>query len=428
MSSSDTPIKPFSFCSGKVGDLGKGQVLPEGPINTFVTLLRDGKIQLEKQPTPSSPTEFLSSDTWFQWLKTSISATSLSAITTTDAKNIKGFELKLKPSSSSKTTLHFTTDAFPSALGLTLPPNGAASGLLGNGEILILGLDLKNSPDLKMTLPEVFDFAGLHDLANGLSFLREPGLQISCELKSAAEGSQSHRNAIWFEPRNSYKTVIRLQFTVPLNEIREFFTQRLLMKAKDSPKDAEGLPGITAAYVVVKKTLREMGWQSDRSRFSMEVDVKLVAKLKIHLTGSAFIDFSVALTFNPSSFNFDLVPGPDNFNNVLQWLATTAGIVDFNTQLAAMKSALGIKTIDFTRISLTFATGQFTPIYLRLELKVVHQEAIFLFSYTWSKGGGGKLKAELRSSEYISQMDSVKKKPDRSPPPPRIRDVCTRRG
>lgn len=415
-----SPSKPFSFYSVEVGRSAEKQALPEGLVKKFVTLLRDGKIQLEKRPTPSSSTQFLGSDTWFQWLKTSIGVTSLSAITTPDAKNIKGFGLELKPSNSSDTVLHFTTDAFPSALGLTLPSsNGAPYGLPGNGETLIFGLD-PSSSGVGMTLPEVFDFAGLHDLAKVLPFLNEIKLQLD---------GPTHRNAIWFEPKNSYKTVIRLQFVVPIHEIHKFFTERLLNQTKGPQKKVKGTPPhtleLTAAHVVVKKTLREMGWQPDRSRFSMEVNVTLVAKCTIKLP-KASIDFSVALTFYPRAFGFDLVPlGTNAFDNVLTWLATMVGLDDFHAGLETVKSALGIETFDITRISLTFA--QLKPIYLRLELKVVHQQAVFLFSYTWGKGGGGKLKAELWPSEYPPPLLNMWGKLTDDPLPLRIPNVCTRR-
>lgn len=389
------PVELISFYSDKTPFEGT-QVLPDGHGKEFVALLRDSKIQHQ-----SLSVEFLKIHSWFQWLQNSIGAASLSV---TDTGGVLGFELGLKPSTTTATSpiFRFTSAGFSTALGV--PPSsyipGDVSGLSSNGETLIFGLDpLPGSPELEMTLPEVFAFAGLHGLVNVLPLLDDIKLPLDRQLNPATTLGNTpvhaSRNAIWFEPKNSYKTVIRLQFTVPLDKIHEFFTKHL--------KGAEGTShtlGITAAYVVVKKTLREMRWQADRSRFSMEMNVTLVAKFKIRLTTNASIDFSAALTFNHSSFNFDLVPqGTETFKKVLIWLATIAEIKDFEPQLETVTDALGIKGFDITRISLTFATHPPKLLYLRLELRVVHQDAVFLFSYTWSRGGG-KLKAELWPSEY----------------------------
>lgn len=406
------PVELVSFSPGKIIPSEKAQVLPEGHVKQFVALLRDGKIQNVDRSAQSSSVsvEFLKINTWFEWLQTCINAASLSI--TTDGEGVLGFVLGLNPSTAATSTTSpifcFTSAGVSAALGLapsfSSSGPGAASGLPGNGETLIFGLDpLSSSPNLEMTLPEVFAFAGLHELAMVLPFLKDEKLQLARELKSAT--NESHRNAIWFEPKNSYKTVIRLQFTVPLDKIHTFFTERLLMEDEGLPKNAgdasNKLGPIDAAYIVVKKTMRELGWQPDRKRFSKQVNLALVAKCKIQLKTGASIGFSVALTFNPSSFDFDLVPGPGSFNNVLIWLAAIAKIDDFESQLDTVKNSLGIEGFEITRILLTFATGHFKPIYIRLELKVVHQNATLLFSWSWSEGVGGKVRAELWPSEYL---------------------------
>lgn len=410
-------VEPGCFQPGEVGRERDGSVLPEARITKLVTLLRGGKIQLEKKlqleiqpdkpPAPSLPAKFDSSDEWLIWLQTSIYAVSLFATFTADAENIQGFKLELHPFGSSK-PLNFTTDAFPAALGLILSSDGTVSGLPTptpsdaltylptNGETLILGLALESlGQDVKLS--DVVEFAGLDHLAKGLSFLDTIDLTLDNQFQSAADGSQSHRNAIWFEHGDSYKTVIRLQFTVPLGKISTFFTKYLLMKNKTGSASNKFGP-FDAAYLVVKKTMREMRWQSDRKRFSMEVSVALAAKCTIQLEADASIHFSVALTFNPGSVDFDLVPGPESLDNVVNWLADTAGIKKFNTQKKTMMDALGIASINLNRISLTFATDKPRLIFLRLELGAELKGVMLLFSYTWS-GGGGKLRVELSPSE-----------------------------
>lgn len=410
------PVELVSFSPGKIIPSGNAQILPEGHVKKFVTLLKSAQVLHQEQPVPLSD-EFLKIDTWFQWLHSTIGAASLSI--TTNAGGVLGFDLGLQPSTATTCPIfRFTSAGFGAALGLAPSSDdpGAASGLPGNGDTLILGLDPPSgSPNLEMTLPEVFDFAGLHEIANVLPFLDQIKLQLDVQLAPATTlpntPVHASRNAIWFEPKRSYKTVARLQFVVPIEKIHDFFTERLLNKTKDPSKDIKDPPNtleLTAGYVVVMKTLRAMGWQPDRNRFSSEASVILAVECKINLT-NASIDFSVALTFHPSgSFDIDLVPlRTDAFANVLIWLGDLIKI-DLRGWLQNMKDKLGMGLPELTGISLGFASGQFTPIYLRLKLRVIHQQAVFMFSYTWSKGGGAKLVAELSSSEYYSQRHSQK--------------------
>lgn len=427
-------VTVVSFSPGKIIPTGNAQILPEGHVKKFVALLKSAQVPHQEQPVPLSD-EFLKIDTWFQWLQSTIGATSLSI--TTDAGGVLGFELGLKPSTLTTTSpiFRFTSAGFGAALGLapsSFDP-GAASGLPGNGDTLIFGLDPPSgSPNLEMTLPEVFDFAGLHVLANVVPFLSEIKLQLDGQLTPATTlpntpatvlpntpattlpntPVHASRNAIWFEPKRSYKTVARLQFAVPIDEIHDFFTERLLNKTKEDPsKDTKDPPNtleLTAGYVVVVKTLWAMGWQPDRNKFSSEASVTLVVECKINLT-NASIDFSVALTIHPSgSFDFDLVPlRTDAFANVLIWLGNLIDI-DLQEWMQNMKDNLGMGLPELTGISLGFASGQFTPVYFRLKLRVIHQQAVFMFSYSWSKGGGGRLVAELSTGEYYSQRHSRK--------------------
>lgn len=364
-------------------DFGDPSLSLPDPVRTFVNLLRDGPTDSNgRTPTVLSAANFPQLDKWFKWLQTCANVTSLSFIT--NAKIIQGFQLKLTPSQNSSTSLHFTSTKFTSAL--VSPSKDDAFSLPGDGKNLILGLDTTSAPS--MTLSEVMSFAGVSIHNHFLVRIWPADQNPLNNIKLKLDLRPGHRNAIWFEPKNSSKTVVRLQFILPVDEINSFFNKYL-----------SGFK-IPNAYLVVKKTLGDMRLNPDDNRYCIQSAVTLVAEVKL-----GPIEFSIAATFHSGSFDIDLVPksqASDTFGKACDWLASTCAdeFKYFAPVLDTLKKILEVTKFEMPRISMTFSTGDAKPVYLRLDFKMTHWDVDFLFSYRWHKGVGGKLKAELWPSEY----------------------------
>lgn len=358
-------------------DFGNELLSLSDPVQKFVNLLRDGP--KGQTPTVLSEPNLSKLKNWFKWLQTCANVTSLSPLT--DAGKIQGFKLELTPS---QTKLHFTTIKFTFALDShALRSTDDPFGLPGDAKTLILGLDPTSTPS--MTLAEVMSFAGLPINNHSLLRIWQADQNPLNNIKLNLDLDAGHRNAIWFEPKNSSKTVVRLQFTLPVGTINDFFNKYL--SGFNVPK----------AHLIVKKTLGDMRLHPDDNRYCIQSAVTLVADVKL-----GPIEFSIAVTFHSGSFDIDLVPMSDTFDKACDWLTSTCTdeFQFFKPVLDTVKKILEITKFEMPRISLTFSTGSFKPVYLRLDFKMTHWHVDFLFSYRWHKGVGGKLKAELWPSEY----------------------------
>lgn len=101
------------------------------------------------------------------------------------------------------------TDFLVRVFGLGVSP-GPPLGLLEPAtDILAFGLDPTQESPPKVDLPDVLEYAGLHEIAN--SHIVKPLAGIKLTLTPKA--SNGARNATRFDPTDGCKAVIRLQFT-----------------------------------------------------------------------------------------------------------------------------------------------------------------------------------------------------------------------
>lgn len=351
-------------------DADNNTTLPVGDMNDFVSLLYYGVLSLEEKPTEDLPAKFLKTDEWFCWLMDAINVTSLAAIVDT-LGNLTGFKLSMTPPAKSTSSIDmlFTTGKSTTEI----------SGLLGEVDMMIFGLEHSQTP-VTMTLPEAVAYVGLPKLAAAATVGKLGDMTLTLH-----EGG---RNAIWFDPGNLYKTVVRLQFQPDLVKANEFFTEFLTdFKVND------------AAVIVKRSSLRLTG-PTGVSVVS-DAEVILTTNCTVAMTGKTSVNFGTALTFHQSSMKLQLsTTTKDVFTDMMVWLARLADLPDF----ASWLKDVGLPQLR--RISMTIELEGTKPkvihfnIDMEVKMKFGGESAVSLVTYSWVKGGGiGALKGVLWCSE-----------------------------
>lgn len=361
----------YFYCSGvKRDDLSDNATIPASDMDDFVTLLRYGVLSLEKKPTEDVPAKFLETDEWFSWLMDAINATSLSA-TVNKLGNLTGFKLSMTPpaKSTSSTDMLFTTGKSTTEI----------SGPLGEVDMMVFGLEHSETP-VTMTLAEAVAYVGLPRLAAATTVGKLGDMTLTLH-----EGG---RNAIWFDPRNLYKTVVRLQFQPDLVKANKFFTEFLTdFKVND------------AAVIAKTSSLRVTG-PTGVSVVS-DAAVILSANCTVAMTGRTPVNFGTVLTFHQNSMKLELsTTTKDVFTDMMVWLARLAHLPD----IAGWLKDVGLPQLR--RTSMTIELDGIVPrvVHFNIEMEVKMEfggeSAVSLVTYSWVKGSGiGALKGELWCSE-----------------------------
>ncbi|KAL7276584.1 hypothetical protein RUND412_000426 [Rhizina undulata] len=376
------------------------RILSVGNLDDFVTLLHRGVVGLESQPTAESPAKLLGTDEWLCWFTDCIDATTLSAIGDQNG-NMNGFNLAMtSPVKSVHPSLlptapdiRFGTSFIDYAFGLQTNLNGIpAPGLLGEVDILVFGLD-PTSSTLKMSLPQVFAYVGLTKLAQTPLIKLLGDFDVTLDPKDSEGG----RNAVWFDPTNNYKTVVRFQFAVPPESLSSI--SNFLSILKDF--------NVTGANVIAKKTAT---WIPGPTGVSIMNDAEVIMAVKCKVTVQSNIhEFEAALTFQETLLKLDLTTqSPGTFQDIIIWLGTLVGIssFDFTDWLKSAGSSF-MKDLQLRRISLAITLGEdqkptISNFNLDMEIKLNFggagddKSVLYLLTYSWVKGQKiGSLKGSL---------------------------------
>lgn len=392
----------YFYCSQIQATGTNVRILSAGDMDDFVTSLRHGVVCLQAQPAVNAPAQFLDSDEWLCWFTDCVKATSLSA-TGDENGNMSGFNLNMTspistmqslPGDPATDILFGTSNVefafFPStgAPGLLDPPGGSIPepipGLLGDVDILILGLD-PASPVLTMKLSELFAYVGLSTLAE-LTSLSDTVLVLD------PKESKGNRNAIWFNPSKLYSTVVRLQFELEdLTTIRDYCSFLADFT-------------ITGASVIGKKT----------STWTMGPEgVSITSLAEVILTMSCTVKtvgLQATLTFEPDVVTMELTTvSLGALGVILSWLQDLVGVKEFDFTTWLANAGQSLDAPQFRRVSLVLTTGAKPAVKsfnMDMEIKLNfgsgggNNPALFLFTYSWSKGQTfGELRAALWCSK-----------------------------
>lgn len=403
----------YFYCSQIQATGTNVRILSAGDMDDFVTLLRHGVVCLKAQPAVGSPSEFLDSDEWLCWFIDCIKATSLSA-TGDENGNMDGFSLTMTPPANSTqrpqadaekdilfntSSVIFAFDPISDMPGFLDPPGGSTNdpipGLLGPVDTVVFGLD-PTSPVLTMALRDLFTYVGLPMLADSTP-LGDTVLTLD------PAKSKGHRNAVWFDPRTRYRTVVRLQFEIQgldsLKGYLSFLTDFVIVDAS----------------VIGKKT---------SSWIMGPTGVSITSIAEVTLTMNCTVnkvEFQAAITCQPDLVTLELTTLSLNaLGGILSWLTTLVGVTewDFTSWLGTAGSAFN--TPQFRRISLALTTGAKPAVeHFSMDMEIAlnfggggNEPALFLFTYNWKKGQKfGALKAALwcsKSTETLSGLLQLK--------------------
>lgn len=366
----------YFYCS-QLDEKGEGvHVLSAGVLDDFVTLLHRGVVALEAEPAKPS-TAFLGTDEWWCWFKDCISATSLSVIGD-ETSNIEGFRVAMPSPTESASDILFSTEYIDYAFDLQSNLNGVPKpGLLGDVDILVFGLD-PTLPAVNMAFPDVFEYAGLTEFAESfwMALLRE--INVTLEPKA----SQGRRNAIWFDPTNSYKTVVRLQFTLPASDLSKF---------NDVFSFLNGFK-VNSTDMIVKKTST---WTMSTTGVGIISDGEVIMTAECDING---VTFEAALTFQKTLLKFDFSTKDGGaLEAIIGWLAKLVGLEDMGFQDWLKKAGSSLGTPQLRRISLTIKpddNGQHTVTDFGIDMEIGLdfgkgkdvEAVVFLLTYSWAKG------------------------------------------
>lgn len=302
-----TPTTGYWFASTKVQPGESIRVLAAGPLNDFVTILHNYMFGVTSEPDPSSTTAFIAEDEWYSWLSDAVSATSFE-MKSDATSNPEGFVLHLNwpGGEADQTSLRFDTDFVAAAF--TIPPESTpAIGLLGDTNVMVLGLDNAQKVTISSDLTAVLEYAGLKELT-GSPLTKALGPFV--KLSMSSDKSTGARNAVWFEPGQAYRTTVRLQWDFDdLSTVNEFF---------DFIKS-----GITlrSAHVI---TRRISSWQMS-SEGGFKVVTAGEATVAVKLDVGDKLQFIGSLTFGEDKVTVTLTALNNVFKELVDWLAAEVG-------------------------------------------------------------------------------------------------------
>ena len=292
--------------------------LPAGLLNDFVTVLDTGSIALDAAPSspsgqPQVPANFSNNDVWNQWFTGALGAKTMQAYGTTTS--LTGFSFSITLSGQD---LEFLTDDVNLAFGLNSGINGIPQpGIVDTDNMIMFGLNPQSPKITNLSIKDAFAFAKL-DVPTVL------GLLDSITLTVDPSTTLGKRNAVWFIPEQTFKTLVRLTWDVtdlsPINSFFSFLT---------------GF-SITSAYAIAVQTSNRVIGASGAKAVT-EGAVTIVADAQIVPKSNNNINFTMAVEVQPD--RLDLIWQIDSnskggLTDIISWLASLLSIpLDFDQWL-----------------------------------------------------------------------------------------------
>ncbi|KAM3513554.1 hypothetical protein MY11210_002841 [Beauveria gryllotalpidicola] len=370
--STDSNGEYYIYCSGTATALGSSSatvLAAASVLDQLVSSLHYKQLVFTAKPTTSS-TSFLADDEWNIWFTACFPSASFSATADSDG-NIDAFRLSFDFPTAGDNTLVFSSAAASISHSFgqsaaTLP----APGMLTDPCILVFGLDTANTTAWTQgaSMASLLEYAGLDNAAALV-----PNATATLDMSAG-------RNAIWFTPWSSYKTVLRLVFTAESDALESFLG------------DVNSFTNISCSGVSVvlsaTHTILECGGVSAMRRAT----VTMLASCSIDVSTSDTVSFEMVLEICQNAVGITLVTDASvKLSTILAWLKSVIGLdSDFEidswlqTKLGIQDVSIGLRRI-FVNLD-TESTLSVSSVGVDLEVKWAEssssQPVVFLFNYT----------------------------------------------
>ncbi|KAI1817183.1 hypothetical protein GGS20DRAFT_592644 [Poronia punctata] len=367
-------------------DSGVATALKDGPLNDFVTSLRNGQLVLGGKPNASTDVQLLSSDEWQTWLAGCLgSATTVAARGDSDG-NIVSITVAFTMADADKkdVTLRFTTSKDELAVAFDVDPDTVskhvtAPGLVEEASMMVLALTSASNNTLRTTAADLLEMAG-HDKLAKLDFAKKTKVQLDVTRR------KSKRNGLWILPWQQYRTVARLMFEMTdCDEI-----SRLL-----SIVDIKVTKG-TAIYRS-QGTSRET---SDGTYAIFDRELTFLLECSVAISEPA-LDVTAVAEFHEQDVTVALQSaGGITLSDLLSWFDKLTGIQDNKLKDWLDKEELKGSKVAIRRISLLLNIANSTPslTHFSIDLEVClsfgqrepSNPSVMLFNYSRSVGADEK--------------------------------------
>lgn len=401
------------------GTVGTPVRLNPGATDDFVTSLRSPRLWLKKKPTDGVDCDFDSRDELFTWFASALGASSLRLSQSKD-QPISSFIMVV---GSEQNAQSFSTKQLAHAFALNTPaesnkgakgnppppPTSTPSdlfskempGLLADQNMLVMGLepDSAAAKAPARALREALTDFGLENIAN--SALARP----LAELEVVLDNARGSRNAVWFDPDGSYRTIIRLQY-----------------KSADGSATLDSLKSllsfgpisfdITDVQAVLKKNNTAMiagGKTVVVARPECEISVGGKLNIEVPDTSALSLPMRAVLRITERQVKVDVInDATDMLEGLIDRIAKLASGFDqgskrFSVRIEKVKNLIA-KTPQLRRISLTvdldeqntFKAISAVSAYVELLIRGGTDDGIVVLgTYTWASGQGSKLRGSL---------------------------------
>ncbi|GIK00104.1 hypothetical protein Aspvir_004119 [Aspergillus viridinutans] len=302
----------------------------QASLNNLIDSLNTGVLALSAAPDSAGQalldgTTEAGCDEWFFWLSSAIGATSVKAVrhqSDPSSSPVSSFTI----STIDPWALTFSTEGIALAFHSNDLPVIPPIGFQVDQNTLILGLE-KHDLAAIWTLDRVLDFMGIEN---------QVLLGLSSAFPIVPDFTPGTRNAIWFTPCASYRTVMRLQFKFsdPVTWNSWMTTLHLTNITFSEPK------------LVLKRTVTRFEIPGD---FELYVDSELMVTTTVSVVqNNAASPVDAVLIFDPSFTTLVLQPRSGSLSDIFAWLITALhldaveanAVNDVSNWLAAVSSHL----------------------------------------------------------------------------------------
>ncbi|EGX53135.1 hypothetical protein AOL_s00006g513 [Orbilia oligospora ATCC 24927] len=250
------------------------------PLNEFITTLHKGVLGLASAPKVGSAVPVVTNDEMLSWFQL-VFGTSQISVSGDSKNNITGFEISVPRVPGSTDMKNYTYTNIANIFGTPSDASEAINpcGLLIQENVLVLGLDLSGATtpaEYTTNLYQVMTAFGQGQaLSNPIIATAATALVLDID---ASDGS---RNGLWFAPEDSYRIVVRTQYTCP-----SAASTSLVGWFGDEPD----LLTINNLTVVTKE-----GWRMK------DVDTSFPSDARIAYNSELRISIAVTMTIPPTS-------------------------------------------------------------------------------------------------------------------------------
>jgi hypothetical protein len=377
------------------------QIPADSPLSPFVNILSWQAFVVDTVPAKGEEAKMWKDDEWFLWFKVVLGLAEGSLRFTPTCwpldTQLSSFAFTMKLGD--KDIIVDTT----AAAGALEVDQSSVDAVLKQG-MLIFGLKASDSPPIIE--------ADLNTISDLIDFPYKKAIKLIGGMKLKLDQSNKARNILWFSPKDSYKTTLRLQFTVTLDLVSPWIK-----------KVVENFDINKISVIAKKKAFSVASSEGDKASSVGEMTLLLAGTIlpkdpkPIAFTASLqFVATEVTLRiqYNGISNQSD-TPGEDDLlSRLIGWLGKSVGIKELNLQdwLEPAKKIINaikprVLEISFgidTDGNLQASTFMLFPLQISLQIgnggDATKQPLIFMLDFSWAKHRGPFLKGRIWTSKF----------------------------